>query len=262
MWRAKTKADLRKEKEQEQKKYNDGLDWSPGYKQTHSVEKGAREYREYIEYRRELEKDKQKQKLDKQSKEQAFVKQIASVQEDEEAFTPDALYQAGLGEREDGNGLMAVTRFWQALVCGDKRAAYPLFEMLRDGEGGVAPNSEMAGMFLYTGKLVGSQKCRDHQDKSIKGPGLEVYRALLDICNLSKKYIVEPGYKITDEIMEARQNAANAALDAFQLKTRSYEETMEHVFSHDSTTNQELLQEVDLSGQDSTDHGSKKCVIL
>ena len=43
MWRAKTKDDIRKEKEQEQKKYNDGLDWSPGYKQTHSVEKGARE---------------------------------------------------------------------------------------------------------------------------------------------------------------------------------------------------------------------------
>ncbi len=262
MWRAKTKADLRKEKEQEQKKYNDGLDWSPGYKQTHSVEKGAREYREYKEYRRELEEDKQKQKLAKQSKEQAFVKQIASVQEDEEAFTPDALYQAGLGEREEGNGLMAVTRFWQALVCGDKRAAYPLFEMLRDGEGGVASNIEMAGLILYTGKKFNSSGCMDYTDKSIKSPGFEISRSLSKVLYHSKKYIVEPGYKITDEIMEARQNAANTALDAFQLKTRSYEETMEHVFSHDSTTNEELLQEVDLSGQDSTDHGSKKCVIL
>lgn len=260
MWRAKTKDDIRKEKEQEQKKYNDGLDWSPGYKQTHSVEKGAREYREYKEYRRELEEDKQKQKLDKQSKEQAFVKQIASVQEDEEAFTPDALYQAGLGEREEGNGLMAVTRFWQALVCGDGRAAYPLFEMLRDGEGGVAPNSEMAGIFLFVGRRAGDQRCID--TPNLKNMPFDAAKAVAAVYAVSRGFIVNPGYKITDEIMEARQNAANTALDAFQLKTRSYEETMEHVFSHDSTTNQELLQEVDLSGQDSTDHGSKKCVIL
>ena len=260
MWRAETKADRRKKKKQEQKKYNDGLDWNPGYKQTHSVEKGAREYREYIEYRRELEEDKQKQKLDKQSKEQAFVKQIASVQEDEEAFTPDDLYQAGLIEREEGNGLMAVTRFWQALVCGDKRAAYPLFEMLRDGEGGVAPNSEMAGMFLFIGRNYRDEKCID--TSNIKKMPFDAADAVFSICVISRKYIVSPGYKITNKIMEARQKAANEALDPFQLKTRSYEETMEHVFSHDSTINQELLQEVDLSGQDSTDHGSKKCVIL
>ena len=236
------------------------MDWNPGYKQTHSVEKGAREYREYLEYRRELEEDKQKQKLDKQSKEQAFVKQIALVQEDEEAFTPDALYQAGLGEREDGNGLMAVTRFWQALVCGDGRAAYPLFEMLRDGEGGVAPNSEMAGMFLIIGRKCNDQKCIS--TSNLENMPLEPARKVFSVYAASRDFIADPGYKITDEIMEARQNAANAALDSFQLKTRSYEETMEHVFSHDSTTNEELLQEVDLSGQDSTDHGSKKCVIL
>lgn len=260
MWRAKTKADIIREKSKAQKQYKKDLGWNPGYKQTHSVENGAREYREYKEYRRELEEDKKKAKLEKQAKEKAFIKQIASVQEDEEAFTPDALYQAGLSEREEGNGLMAVTRFWQALVCGDGRAAYPLFEMLRDGEGGVTSNVEMAGLFLFIGRICNDSRCIE--TANLKGMPFDAAEAVASVYAESRDFIVKNGYKITDEIMEARQNAANAALDAFQLKTRSYEETMEHVFSHDSTTNEELLQEVDLSGQD-TDHGSKKfCVIL
>ena len=266
MWRARTKADRDAEAAEGRKKYEKESEaWRPGARQTHSVEKGAREYREQQEYYRQQEADKQAELQRKQAEEEAFIKMIASVQDEEEAFTPADLYEAGVAERTESSGLLAVTRFWQALVCGDGRAAYPLFEILRDGEGGVAQNLEMAGLFLYTGKLLGSQQCREYTDRSIKGPGLEVYRALLNTCHYSKKHIVNQDKKITDEILEARQREANAALDEFNLHTRSHEEMMEEVFAHSTEMNAHL-EEIALAGQveqeEHQDTGGKKCVVM
>lgn len=165
MWRNETKADI-KEREAEAlkkgaKEFNSNPYWNPGkHQQTHSVEKGAREYREEQarrkyneEYEAQLRKDKEKEKQD-------FVNKIASVQNDKKAFTPADLYEAGIQARKEGDGVEATMRLWQALICGDKRAPYPLFEMLRDGEGGIPKNIEMAGMFFYIANRCGDEKCK------------------------------------------------------------------------------------------------------
>lgn len=199
----------------------------------------------------------------KKAEDAAYAARIESLQDEEDAFTPADLYEAGLEERSEGNGLMAVTRLWQALVCGVKEAAFPLFEMLLNGEGEVAQNIEMAGLVLYTGKIVDSPECLA-QGKSIKSPGHDVCRTLSKVCFYSQKHIT-PGKKITDVILEERQREANAALDQFKLVTRSHEEMMEEVFAHNPEMNARL-EEIALAGQveqeEHHDTGGKKCVVM
>lgn len=135
--------------------------------------------------------------------------------------------------------------------------------MLRDGEGGLVPNLEMAGLILYTGKLLGSQQCREYNDKSIKGPGMEVYRALLNICHYSKEHIVNQQKKITDEIMAERQAEANAALDQFQFITRVPEEAMIDVFNHTVEEDAQLKLAGEVEQKEGhEDSGSKKCIVM
>lgn len=257
--RAKTKTEVKKSEYVSQQKYNKNSGWNPGYTQTRNVEKGAREYREQQEYYRRQEQEKKEAIEKKEQEKKAFIKQIASVQDDEKAFTPADLYEAGIAEREKNNGYEATVRLWQALVCGDRRAAYPLFEVLRDGEGGIAKNMEMAGLILAVGKISGSQECRDYGGFYL--PEVIICRTLTKVCYFSRDFILKPGYKITNEIMEARQAQANAALDEFTLKTRKHEEAVMDVFAHTETMNEELLA-VELSGDQVEDTSSKKCIIM
>ena len=132
MWRNETKADI-KEREtkalkKEAQKFNSNPYWNPGkHQQTHSVEKGAREYREEQARRKYNEEYEKRLVEDKEQEKQDFIKKIASVQNDEKAFTPADLYEAGIAARKEGDGVEATMRLWQALICGDGRAAYPLF---------------------------------------------------------------------------------------------------------------------------------------
>lgn len=237
MWRNETKADIqaREAKVQQQyaKKLNSNPYWNVGrYQQTHDTTKAAKEYQEKQAIKIAEEGFRKREAERKEKEKQDFTDKIASAQNDEKAFTPAELYEAGIEARKEGDGVEATMRLWQALICGEGRAAYPLFEILRDGEAGIPPNPEMAGMVLYTGKLFGSQECRAHTDKSVKGPGLGVYKALLHICYYSKEHIVNQNKKITDKILFEREAAANDALDDLCLNTRATKQPMLDVFQH------------------------------
>lgn len=117
---------------------------------------------------------------------------------------------------------MAVTRFWQALVCGDGRAAYQLFEILRDGEGGVAPNIEMAGMFLFIGRICNDLRCI--KTANLKGIPFDAVEAVASVYAKSRDFIAKPDYKITDDILGERQAAANPAMFQRTLISKNVEQ--------------------------------------
>lgn len=263
MWRAKTKADTKREEAAAQKKYAKGLDWNPGYTQTHSVSAGAAAYDARQEQRRKEEAEREAERQEKQAKEEAFIKQIASVQEDGEAFIPADLYDAGIEAREGGNGLEAVARLWQALVCGDGRAAYPLFEMLRDGEGGISKNMEMAGMFLLIGKICNDRRCIETPNLKEMPFNTAAAEVVASVYTQSRDFIFNPNYKITAEIMAERQAAANEALDGFDLRTRAHEQAMVDVFKHPAVVVAEEAVDVPPTGDmDIGGGGSGVCCIL
>lgn len=183
-----------------------------------------------------------------QKEKEDLKNKIISVQNDENAFTIAKLYNAGMEAREKGDGIEATMHLWQALICGEGKAAYPLFEMLRDGEGGIPQNMEMAGIFLCIGRKFAEQSC-------IKTPNIknmpydaadEIYYS---ICMNSRKFISNHGYKITDEILSERQAAADAILDNFYLQTRAYEQSMLDVFQNPVHIVEERISEIYLTGE-------------
>ena len=195
----------------------------------------------------------------KEQEEQFFTKKIVSVQNDKDAFTLAERYEEGRKARQEGNVIKATEYFWQALICGEGRAAYPLFEMLRDGEGVIPQNMEMAGMFLFVGRKSGDIRCIE--TLNLKEMPFDAARAVFSVCADSRKYIVNQGYKITDEIIDERREAANKVLDNFYMKTRAHQQPMLDVLQHPVVVLEELVNDVYLAGQDEVYTGCGFCCI-
>lgn len=259
MWRNETKSDVKEREAKLLKKQQE--EWNRNHTKPQKTlqellnpNKASEEYRAYEEMKKAEEGFRKREAERKEKEKQDFIKKIASVQSDEKAFTPEELYEAGIQARKEGDGVEATMRLWQAFICGDKRAAYPLFEMLRDGEGGIPKNMEMAGMFLYTGKMFNSAECMDYIDKSIKSPGYETCRSLSRICFYSKKYITDPGYKLADKILFEIQDKADEVLDDFSLKTRAKQQPMLDVFVNPVMIfDDQKHEETPLMGEDETE---------
>lgn len=258
MWRNETKADIKEREALAQQKYAKKLNsnpyWNPGkHQQTHSTTKAAKEYDE----RQALEKSVKEFEIwnqqRKEKEKQDFINKIASVQDDEKAFTPAELYEAGIVARKEGDGVEATMRLWQALICGDKRAAFPLFEILRDGEAGIPKNMEIARLVLGMGKGFGSEECRAYGYVEMSDL-LKLLDAIDKVYYCSREFITEPNYKITDEILFEREAAANEVLDDFRLHTRAYKQPMLDVFQHPIIAEFEEKQEVHLTGNDEARH--------
>ena len=264
MWRNETKKDI-KEREalaikNGAKELNANPYWNPGkQQQTHNTTKAAKEYDERQarwkyeeEYKKRLVEDEEQEKQD-------FIKKIASVQNDEKAFTPAELYGAGIQARKEGDGVEATMRLWQAILCGEGKAAYPLFEILRDGEGGIPKNMEMAIITLGIGKRYSEPECLEI--RNIQNPNIKATDKLFSVCAQSRKYITEPNKKITDEILFEIQDTANEVLDGFRLHTRAKEQPMLDVFQHPIIAEFEEKQEVHLAGNHETDTTCSFCCI-
>lgn len=260
MWRAQTNADRAKEKQKAQEQYRKKLGWNPGYKVDYSKKSRSSDVsREETWQERELREERAREQ--KKAEERDYAQKIESVQEDEDAFTPAGLYEAGLVARAAGDGEIATGRFWQALICGESRAAFPLFEMLRDGEGGLVPNLEMAGLILIVGRKCNDQKCIDTQN--LENMPLHAAREVFSVYAKSRDLITDHGKKITDEIMAERQAEANAALDQFQFITRVPEEAMIDVFNHTAEEDAQLKLAGEVEQKEGhEDSGSKKCIVM
>ncbi len=263
MQRTYRKADHERDKAAAQAKYEkkyDGTGIQPVQKR--SVAAGAAAYREQEAYRIEREEARERKRAEEEAEKQAFIAQIASVQDDEDALTPADIFEFAETFRSEGDCASAIDTYWQALVCGNAKAAFPLFEILRDGESGINQNMEMAGIFFYL-----ANKCRDtrcHTTPKPKQINFDAAKEIFAIAVASREFIVNPGYKITQEIAQERQAAANEALDGFDLHTRSTGEAMIDVFQHDYdfTFDDDIALAGASTQEDHQDHGSKKCILM
>lgn len=236
MQRTYRKADYERDKAAAQAKYEKnyaGTGVQPV--QTRSVAAGAAAYREDERIRQRDAAEKVERAERKLAEEEAFIRQVEAAQDVPGAITPAEIYATGLASRDSRDGIEAATYFWQALVCGEKRAAFDLFEMLRDGESGVGKNMEMSGMFFYF-----ASRCMDAKCKTTTRPAemnFDAAKAIFAIYAKSRDLIARPGYSVTPELIAERQAAANEVLDLFSdtgaLRTRAYEEPMVAVFAHD-----------------------------
>lgn len=214
-----------------------------------------------IQQREELQKAKQELEIWKAQQEKArqaeLESQLKIAEESEDGITASRLYEHGLEARSDHQGIEAATLLWQALICGESRAAYPLFEMLRDGESGVGKNYEMAGLILYSGKVFKSQECRDYGN--FYRPDVNLCRELANVYYEAQRSIGKKA--ITPKIIEMQQENANFCLDLRSnvIKTRAYEEPMTSVFKHDDV--EEVRLEV-IGNNNSDDADVLCCVIL
>ena len=262
MMRAKTKADYAREAAAASTKYAKEHDyyWSnPTTK--HSSAAGAAVYRAEAQRRIDAAQEERDELVREKAKKAAFTKLIADSQGAPGAVTSDQLYERGLVSREAGEGLEASTLLWQALICGEGRAAYPLFQMLHDGEAGVGKNMEMAGMVLFIGRKYNEKNC-------IKTPNLKIMpfdaaeAVFYSVCTNSRKFFAKN--KISPEILASKLAAANEALDGYSksgiLKTRDDQEPMVSVFAHED----DLIYEVEAAGvsSESGSGGHSPCIIL
>jgi hypothetical protein len=134
-----------------------------------------------------------------------------------------------------------------------------LFEMLRDGEGGIPKNIEMAGLFLFVGRRVEDERCLGIPN--LKDMPFDAAKSIFSICSKSRGYIVNQNKKITYEILFEIQDKADEALDGFRLHTRAKEQPMLEVFQHPIIAELVEKQEVHLAGNDETDTTCSFCCI-
>ena len=130
--------------------------------------------------------------------------------------------------REEGKGIDAAILLWKALICGEGKAAYPLFEMLRDGENGVDKNSEISKLILSFGKYA-----KQAAFEGVKGvtPSLDITLELGSLCASNQKVFGEK--LITPTTIALQQKTANKILDTYhsELSTRIQKEPMVSVFT-------------------------------
>jgi len=254
MWRNETKSDIeaREAKTQQQyaKKLNSNPYWNVGrYQQTHDTTKAAKEYEEKQAIKIAEEGFRKREAERKEARQAELERQLKLAEEGENLITASGLYENGLEARLSHQGIEAATLFWQALICGESRAAYPLFEMLRDGESGVGKNMEMAAIILYVGKKFVNQDCV--AVKGIKNPNNSVSSKIY-VAALDPKTIVN----LTDDIINAQEVIISALMDQYILKTRQDEEPMTSVFAHAD------VEEVQVEVSGDNDSGGSKCVLM
>ena len=231
MMRAKTKADYAREEATASTKYAKEHDyyWSkPTTK--HSSAAGAAAYRAEAQRRIDAAQEERNEIAREKAKKAAFTKLVADSQDAPGAVTSDQLYESGVVSREAGKGLEASTLLWQALICGEGRAAYPLFQMLRDGEAGLSKNLEMAGMVVSVGKKLADPNCR--KVGLVKIPDHKSIAKIYLICREAQKELGERA--ITSEIIALQQEEATKQLNGYDtFHTRKYNEPMVSVFAHE-----------------------------
>jgi len=257
MWRNETKADIEEKKAKDLKKWTKESNWNPGYQQNYQIKKV--DNTPYIDIGKQFEDARIREEKRKEKEKQDFTNKIASVQNDEKAFTPAELYEAGLIARKNGDGVESTMRLWQALICGEGKAAYPLFEILRDGEGGIPKNIEISIITLGIGKRYNEPECL--AVGYVENPNIKATDKLFSVCAQSRKFITDQNKKITDEILFEREATANEVLDDFCLQTRAKNQPMLDVFQHPIMAEFEEKQEVHLAGNDESDTICNLCCI-
>ena len=178
-------------------------------------------------------------------------RQMKLAEESENSITASGLYQNGLEARLSHQGIEAATLFWQALICGESRAAYPLFEMLRDGESGVGKNMEMAGIILDIGRNFLDSNCI--AIRGIPNSHERLSSKIKIACNKVKKTLPE---NINQGVIEAQEVIISALMDQCILKTRQDEEPMTSVFAHDD------VEEVQVEVSGGNDSGGNSCILM
>jgi hypothetical protein len=256
MWRNETKADIQAREARLLKKQQE--EWNRNHapkvpqktlQEILHPNRASEEYQRKLELRAAEERFREREAQQEEARKAELEKQLKLAEKSETSITASKLYENGLEARSSDQGIEAATLFWQALICGESRAAYPLFEMLWNGESGVGKNHEMAAVILHVGKEFINQDCV--ATKGIKNPNnsasSKIYVAALDPKNI---------INLTDDIINAQESIISALMDQCILKTRQYEEPMTSVFAHPD------VEEVQVEVSGDNDSSSNKCVLM
>ena len=203
----------------------------------------------------EDEKLDMEQELKKQQERQQQIDKIK--QSGSEGITAAEYYDKAIALR-DGNGEYLVNKplaaqtFWKALICGEDKAAFDLFQMLYNGDG-IAQNQELARPLWSVANRFDDQRAAPYKGKIGLTPTLSsIGGSMFAACKKAETDFTV----ISPEALDFQITAFNAIMNTDKLTTDFAHHTMpDYLVPMDELPHDEVV----VTGDSSSSHC---CIIL
>lgn len=189
MWRAETNADRARAGAKSQAQWEKENPWKPGHSHRPLYPcLPVQERKDDAAYLQALEESDEYERREKARAEAEWNRNLEDLPNVVTVSSAD-IYDEAMYLRSQGNGVHATQAFWIALILGHRSAAIDIYEMLRDGESGVAKHRALAAVFLMIATclapLPGYRAAGPQDRQHHSGSKIELVRLPIDRDTLS-----------------------------------------------------------------------------